>query len=94
MWIENNDALTDLDGLSALISVGEHLRFSWNDALTNLDGLSALIWVGDYFWIYFNDILTDCEVCDLLGQLTTGPTRIDVHDNLDDGCTPVPANCP
>ena len=41
-----------------------------------------------------NGLPTDCEACDLLDQLTTGPTAIDVHDNLDDTCTPVPANCP
>ena len=32
--------------------------------------------------------------CDLLDQLTTVPTDINVDDNLDDTCTPVPAGCP
>jgi len=43
----------------------------------------------------FNNIdLPDCEVCNLLDQLTSGPTDIDVYDNLDDACTPVPWSCP
>ncbi len=41
-----------------------------------------------------NGSLPDCEACEVLDQLTSGPTSIDVHDNLDDLCTPVPANCP
>jgi hypothetical protein len=41
-----------------------------------------------------NDILPDCEVCDLLEQLDSAPDPIDVSDNLDDACTPVPDNCP
>ena len=45
-------------------------------------------------WIYSNEVLPDCEVCDLLDQLTTTPAPIDVHDNLDDSCTPVPVGCP
>jgi hypothetical protein len=43
---------------------------------------------------YNNDVLPDCEVCDLLDQLTSAPTSIDVHDNLADTCTPVPTGCP
>ena len=37
--------------------------------------------------------LPDCEVCDLLDQITSGPTSTYVLGNLDDTCTPVPANC-
>ena len=70
------------------------MRIHDNDALTNLDGLSALTSVGRDLNIFDNAALPDCEVCDLLDQLTSGPTSIDVHDNLDDSCTPVPANCP
>jgi hypothetical protein len=44
--------------------------------------------------IVWNIALPDCECCDLLDQLTSGPTTINVHDNLDDSCTPVPDNCP
>ena len=40
-----------------------------------------------------NSALPDCEVCDLLDQLTVESGGIDVHDNLADTCTPVPAGC-
>jgi hypothetical protein len=46
--------------------------------------------------ITLNGSLPDCEVCELLDQLTLGPIymNMDVHNNLDDSCTPVPSNCP
>ncbi len=92
--IINNDALTNLDGLSAITFVGGDLYICENAALTNLDGLSAITSVGEYLGIHGNIPLPDCEVCDLLDQLTNVPTEIEVHDNLDDACTPVPAGCP
>jgi len=33
-------------------------------------------------------------VCVVLDQITSGPASTDVQNNLDDACTPVPANCP
>ena len=69
-------------------------RQVFNDFITNLDGLGALTSMNGILWIYSNDVLPDCEVCDLLDQLTTTPAPIDVHDNLDDSCTPVPVGCP
>ena len=94
--LEDNDALTSLEGLSALTSVGVDLEIFGNHALTSLDGLSALTSVGDNLWIDQNSVLPDCEVCDLLDRLTTGPSPSEmcVVDNLDDSCTPVPASCP
>ena len=74
--------------------MGENLQIRYNGALTNLDGLSALTSVSDEFWIHYNDILPDCEACEVLDQITSGPVSIDVYDNLDDLCTPVPASCP
>ena len=94
MNINNNDALTNLDGLGGITSVGLNLVIIGNLALTNLDGLSGITLMGDEFKIYENDALPDCDVCDLLDQITTTPTLIDVHDNVDDTCTPVPGGCP
>ena len=85
--------MTSLDGLSALTSVN-YLTIEWNPLITNLDGLSALTSVGERLSITVNDILPDCEACDILDQLTSTPTTIEVYDNLDDSCTPVPTNCP
>ncbi len=97
--ISLNDVLANLDGLGALTSVGGYLGYGYlgiagNNALTNLDGLSALTSVFDDVIIFENIVLPDCEACDLLDQLTSGPNSIDVYDNLDDSCTPVPDNCP
>ena len=97
--IENNNSLADLNGLSALTSVGSgeysgYLAISGNNSLADLDGLSSLTSVGEYIDIYENPTLPDCEVCDLLDQMTTSPSPIDVHGNLDDSCTPVPSSCP
>jgi hypothetical protein len=33
-------------------------------------------------------------VCELLDQLTSGTELLEIYDNLDDTCTPVPDNCP
>ena len=93
LYVSGNDALANLDGLGALTSVGK-LSIDNNDALTDLDGLSALTSVGTELEIFWNNTLPDCEVCELLGQLTAAPTVTDAHDNLDDVCTPVPGSCP
>ena len=94
LWITGNAALTNLDGLSGITSVGGELAILVNTALTNLDGLSGITSVGECLEIYYNFALSDCEACELLDQLTSGPTSIDVYDNLNDTCTPVPGNCP
>ncbi len=94
LHITNNTALTNLGGLSALTYAGDTLQIDNNTALTNLDGLSALTSVAGYFWIASNTALPDCETCNLWDQLTNPPMSIEVHDNLDDACTPVPDNCP
>jgi len=93
--ISSNPALSNLDGLSALTSVGGEfgLTINNNKALANLDGLGALTWI-KHLLITSNLVLPDCEVCELLDQLTTAPTPTEVHDNLDDSCTPVPTGCP
>ena len=95
LYIYNNDALTDLDGLSGITGpVGGDLKIFWNTILTNLDGLGGITSVGGELLILGNNALPDCEACDLLDQLTSGPTVMHVQENLDDTCTPVPDNCP
>ena len=92
--IYGNDILTDLDGLNSLTTVSGNLEIRDNTNLVSLDGLSALTSVDCELEIYENTNLPDCEVCDVLDQITSGPTTIDVHSNLADTCTPVPGNCP
>ena len=91
-----NDGLTDLYGLNGLTSVGGQLSIVANDTLTSLDGLLGnLILIGAGFGVAMNPMLPDCEVCELLDQIWYGPpSPLGVHSNLDDGCTPVPGNCP
>ena len=84
----------DLDGLGFLTSIGGDLDFSFHNDLTNLDGLSALTAIGGSLSFQYNEALYDCEACELLAQLTSGPAATNVHSNLDDSCTPVPENCP
>ncbi|MBW2278001.1 MAG: hypothetical protein JRF63_10940 [Deltaproteobacteria bacterium] len=45
-------------------------------------------------YVLFNDALVDCEVCEFLDQLVTGPSSATVSVNVADSCTPVPSNCP
>ncbi len=96
LGIRNNNALTNLDGLSGVSLVSTAIVIYNNDVLTDIDGLGGITSVGSGVLAYWNEALPDCEVCDLLDQFSTaGPYfGIDVHDNLDDECTPVPTNCP
>jgi hypothetical protein len=87
-------SLTSLTGLDGLISVGGYLSFWNNNALVSLTGMEALTSVGDNLGFLGNSNLPDCEICDLIGQITSGPASISVNSNLADTCTPVPANCP
>jgi hypothetical protein len=92
--ILGNGILANVNGLSALTSVDGYLGIMNNVTLANLDGLSNLTSVVGAFYDYGNSAQPDCEVCELLDQLTAAPASIDVHDNLADTCTPVPASCP
>jgi hypothetical protein len=105
--IERNWKMTGVEGLEGLVGMHYEESFvagcdspgvitvSENNLLTNLDGLSGLQILDDVNVIITdNAFLPDCEACDLLDQLASVPTSIDVQDNLDDTCTPVPANCP
>ena len=94
--ISGVDALPDVDGLDALATVGGDLAIYDNSSLTNLDGLGVLTDVGGEFLSISNNVLLpDCEVCQVLDQLTSLVfTETDFLGNLDDTCTPVPDNCP
>jgi hypothetical protein len=90
--IEGNNSLTSLEGLTSFTEV-PILTIEANDSLANLDGLTSLTSVSMDVMIGSNPNLPDCEVCDLIDQLTTY-SSISVENNLDDSCTPVPDNCP
>jgi hypothetical protein len=58
----NNTALSNLNGLSALTTVGSYFNIQSNTALATIDGLANLTSVGtttnDYFQVYSNGALT------------------------------------
>ena len=72
-----NTALTHLDDLSSLTSVGGILEIRENDALTQLDGLSSLTSVGDLD-IYDNAVLTEL---DGLSNLTSVEDSLNINNN-------------
>jgi hypothetical protein len=86
-------SLTSMN-LTSLVSVGEDFIVSNNHALTNLDGLSSLASIGGTLWVFDNASMPDCEVCELIDQLTEGPAEVYTSPNVEDDCTPVPDNCP
>jgi hypothetical protein len=61
LTIRGNATLTNLDGLSALTSVGGSLSINNNAALTDLDGLVALTGVGEHLRIWDNAALTNLD---------------------------------
>jgi len=77
IFIWGNTALTNLNGLSALTSVGGYLEIFNNTALTNLNGLSALTSVG-YFTIFNNTALANL---DGLPALTTVDGSLTIEYN-------------
>ena len=54
-------SLENLDGLSNLTEIGEHLYIGDNISLTDVDGLSNLTSVGGYLHIYYNLALTNVD---------------------------------
>ncbi len=95
--ITEHTSLENLDGLSGITSVGGgRITIEGNDVLTNLDGLGNVtsLWGSGSLYINDNTVLPDCEVCELIDQFATTPGTIDVENNLDDTCTPVPGSCP
>ena len=77
LHIDFNPVLTNLDGLSALTSVGG-LDIESNDALTNLNGLSALTSVDGYLSIQNNAALIDL---DGLSALTSVGGQLAINSN-------------
>jgi hypothetical protein len=73
-----NRALTNLEGLSAITSVGGDLRIDRNDALANVAGLSAVGSIGGNLRVTDNDTLTNV---DGLRTVTSVGGSLTVRDN-------------
>ncbi len=54
----SGDDITNLDGLSVLISIGGNLKIEFNDTLTSLTGLDNLVYIGGTLSINGNNSLT------------------------------------
>ncbi len=61
LWLDDNDALVSLDGLSALQTVERELVITEHDALANIDGLGALTNAGSRLTVWGNDALSDVD---------------------------------
>jgi hypothetical protein len=70
--IQENAALTNVDGLSGITSLGEGLQIDGNTALFNLDGLSNLMWVGWDANIVNNPVLCQSLVDAFIAAGTIG----------------------
>ncbi|HEX7477217.1 MAG TPA: hypothetical protein VF331_05385 [Polyangiales bacterium] len=73
--VYQNGALTNLDGLSKLVSVGGYLNVSSNAALTSIDGIVAtatgqLVTLGGALTVQ-NGGLTQCATAALVASLQT-----------------------
>jgi hypothetical protein len=92
LYIDSNEILTDVAGLSSLASVGKDLRIYNCPALTSL-GLDALVTLscldvtGSCLWINGNSSLPQCEACDLLGQLVDFTGTTSFYNNQQDSCS-------
>jgi len=53
--------IENVDGLSALTTAGDSIRFLWATALTNVDGLSSLTSVDGYLFFTDSDSLTNVD---------------------------------
>jgi len=90
--VSDNASLTSLGGLESLTTVEKQLWVVGDESLTSLGALAGLTTVGELL-VYDNADLPDCEVCHVLAGLTGEPDPLEIHDNLDDACTPVPESC-
>ena len=75
----NNTDVVNLDGLSALVSVGGSLNIMNNPALTSLDGLSSLTFIEGYLRIWSNRSLPNV---DGLSSLETVKNHLSIDSNL------------
>jgi len=77
LYINGNDSLNSLNGLTSLISVGGQFNFSQNNSLTSLEGLENLNNVGGNLVVYMNDSLNSLAA---LGNVTSA-SDLTIYNN-------------
>lgn len=91
LWLDNNYALTNLEALAGLTTVGGDVKIDNCDALTNLAGLQNISSIEGKLTFAFNDSLTTMNGLEALtsvgGKLTFylngGLTSLSGLDNID-----------
>ena len=76
------DTLTDLDGLTALTTIGGDLKIWGNDSLNDISGLVSLTTVTGDFEIRSNDVLCRSAVEELVSRVSVGGS-VSTSDNGD-----------
>ena len=89
--ISQSPSLTNMEGLDNLTSVGS-LYLYMNSGLSSLDGLDSLASVGEVdgladLQVRSNENLPQCEVCELVAQLTQFSGDFSAVNNLEDECS-------
>ena len=79
--IQGSD-ITNLNGLSAVTSIGEGLYIQSNQALTSLSGLSAVTSIGEGLYIYANPALTSLTGLDNIDPTTITDLTIQSSNQL------------
>jgi Secretion system C-terminal sorting domain len=76
--IDNNELLTNLDGLSNITSFSGRLDIQYNASLTNLNGLSNITSVSLYLFMNNDSLLTDLNG---LNHITTINGSLNINNN-------------
>ena len=70
IYIEDNDALENVNGLSHLTGMGEDIWIKNNASLMNIDGLANLTWIGENLVIENNPSLCQSLVENYVSTVT------------------------
>jgi len=83
LLINDNNTITDLDGLSNLASINGYLHFIGNYDLNNIEGIQQIDPTAiNNLSIYDNDNLSQCAVESICNYLQLPAPDTDIHDNL------------
>ena len=81
LTLQVNGSLTQIDGLSALTTVGRNLMIDHNPALTQIDGLGALATVGGNLTVETNGALCANSVQAIVNQSSVSGSVVTSGNN-------------
>ena len=86
LYINDNDVLTNLDGLDAITSpIGNYLTVRNNGFLTDMSGLNGITVIVGQLWITVNGSMNNCQATDFRDALTSYG-GVCIEGNLPDTC--------